>query len=307
MLNVEGILNALDVDFPDKGHSDWVSTQCPLHVDTHPSFSINLETGKWNCFAGCGAGSIYELVRRLRNCTFSEAFNYVANYRNEQSAAIEVDDILAILDGKNKAPSVPVLEEAKIEYDTTKVPKFLIDRGFKPFILKKFGIGYQAFTGAAVIPCEKWYILRNPFGSFLKYQYPANMPKSKILFGLDKCKLGGDVIVVEGPLDCVWMHQLGFDYTVAILGMYLSKDQASLLTKNFNRVIMMLDNDVAGSLGMSRCLDLYSKNEVELKIAKLPNSKKDPQECTFDEIQHSLQNLQDYIEWFCSNNGDTNK
>lgn len=38
--------------------------RCPFHDDKNPSFSVNLEEGVWNCFAGCGSGGVVELVAR---------------------------------------------------------------------------------------------------------------------------------------------------------------------------------------------------------------------------------------------------
>ena len=46
---------------------------CPFHDDTHHSFSIS-ETGNyWNCFAGCGGGSVIEFWMKLNNCDFKTA------------------------------------------------------------------------------------------------------------------------------------------------------------------------------------------------------------------------------------------
>lgn len=36
--------------------------RCPLHEDREASAVVNLETGRWKCFAGCGRGDIYELI-----------------------------------------------------------------------------------------------------------------------------------------------------------------------------------------------------------------------------------------------------
>ncbi|NQU74013.1 MAG: hypothetical protein HQ547_04835 [Candidatus Omnitrophica bacterium] len=39
--------------------------KCPFHNDKNPSLSINVNKGIWNCFAGCGGGSIYSFAKRL--------------------------------------------------------------------------------------------------------------------------------------------------------------------------------------------------------------------------------------------------
>lgn len=37
--------------------------RCPLHEDANASASVNIPEQKWTCFAGCGFGDIYELVK----------------------------------------------------------------------------------------------------------------------------------------------------------------------------------------------------------------------------------------------------
>lgn len=37
--------------------------RCPLHDDANASASVNISEQKWTCFAGCGYGDIYELVK----------------------------------------------------------------------------------------------------------------------------------------------------------------------------------------------------------------------------------------------------
>jgi DNA primase len=38
---------------------------CPMHDDHNPSFSINFETGLWQCFSGCGAGDLFSLYKQV--------------------------------------------------------------------------------------------------------------------------------------------------------------------------------------------------------------------------------------------------
>lgn len=40
---------------------------CPFHDDTLPSFSVNIETSQWICFAGCGDGNYYDFKRMILN------------------------------------------------------------------------------------------------------------------------------------------------------------------------------------------------------------------------------------------------
>jgi len=51
---------------------------CPFHTDEHNSFSVNLEKNYWNCFAGCGGGSIIDFWMKWQGCEFTEALHELA-------------------------------------------------------------------------------------------------------------------------------------------------------------------------------------------------------------------------------------
>ena len=51
--------------------------QCPFHNDTHPSFTINLESGLYNCYA-CGAsGNMVTFLSKMKNISTQEAYKLV--------------------------------------------------------------------------------------------------------------------------------------------------------------------------------------------------------------------------------------
>lgn len=51
---------------------------CPLHEDRTPSFSVDPEKGLWNCFGGCGGGSVIDLHAALTGMTIGEAMRDLA-------------------------------------------------------------------------------------------------------------------------------------------------------------------------------------------------------------------------------------
>ena len=57
----------------DSRSIDELRCKCPLHKDRTPSFSINIKTGKWICFKGCGQGPLVTLVSELEDCTKEQA------------------------------------------------------------------------------------------------------------------------------------------------------------------------------------------------------------------------------------------
>jgi hypothetical protein len=51
---------------------------CPFHDDQHHSFSVNADNNYWNCFAGCGGGSIIDFWMKYQNCDFTAAVRELA-------------------------------------------------------------------------------------------------------------------------------------------------------------------------------------------------------------------------------------
>jgi hypothetical protein len=51
---------------------------CPFHDDHHPSFGVNDEENYWNCFAGCGGGSVIDFWMKWRKCDFRMAVKELA-------------------------------------------------------------------------------------------------------------------------------------------------------------------------------------------------------------------------------------
>lgn len=52
---------------------------CSFHEDTNPSLSVNLETGQWNCLAGCGSGSVFDFHMKKHGTDYRTAFNALAD------------------------------------------------------------------------------------------------------------------------------------------------------------------------------------------------------------------------------------
>ena len=124
-----------------------------------------------------------------------------------------------------------------------------------------------------------------------KYLYSKGLQKSKVLFGQSLLPDNmSAVYVTEGPLDAMWLDQLGLP-SVALLGMSMSQTQRDLLlTLPTKEIILCLDNDQAGKIGRDKALDLlYGK--ITLSYIKLPKEYKDVQDVrSYDIIQNVIKN-----------------
>ena len=59
---IETVLAEMGVEL--KGEGDNKKAKCPFHNDKNPSFSVDLKTGSWKCFSGCGGGGVVELISK---------------------------------------------------------------------------------------------------------------------------------------------------------------------------------------------------------------------------------------------------
>ena len=105
--------------------------------------------------------------------------------------------------------------------------------------------------------------------------------KGTNLYGLNfatKNKLEQDyIIIVEGYMDLISLHQHGITNTVASLGTALTINQARLLKRYVNKVIISYEADVAGQTATLRGLEILRHAGLDVKVLKVPQGK-DPDE-----------------------------
>jgi DNA primase len=103
--------------------------------------------------------------------------------------------------------------------------------------------------------------------------------KRKNLFALNiakKSKLGY-LILVEGYMDAIALHQYGFDCAVASLGTALTEDGANLLSKYTDQVVLIYDGDKAGQNATQRAIPILEKAGLQVKVLQMRDAK-DPDE-----------------------------
>ena len=103
--------------------------------------------------------------------------------------------------------------------------------------------------------------------------------KRKNLFGLNLAKKSklGYLILVEGYMDAIALHQYGFDCAVASLGTSLTEEHAALLTRYTDQVVLIYDGDEAGQRATRRAIPILEKAGLQVKVLKMRDAK-DPDE-----------------------------
>lgn len=124
--------------------------------------------------------------------------------------------------------------------------------------------------------------------------------KGKALFGLHIAKTSiyrsERAILVEGNFDVVAMHQRGYSETVAPLGTALTSEQAQLLGRFTNRVVLCFDGDNAGRKAMSTAISTLLDADMETLLIELDQGY-DPDSMEQERLRNLFEQPQAALEW----------
>jgi DNA primase len=297
MLDFFSILQKYDLQKPSIS-GDELRCCCPLHEDLTPSFSINLETGKYNCFAGCGGGDFIDLISRIEDISREQAREFLYKIEDKEISLNILKSKLENIFKEEKKEKNIILDENilnNFNYDNI---DYMTKREFTKETIKKFEIGLCKQGVTIPIRDENnnlVAILVRPVTNeyFLKY-FPI-MPKigykkSLILYGLNHInKDEKEVIIVEGHFDVLKAYQCGFINTVAIQGTNLSEYHMRLIFNRFDKVILALDNDGPGRKAQKIAINKL-RNKVSLYKFKYSDSIKDFGDMTLEKIKFGIDN-----------------
>ncbi len=103
--------------------------------------------------------------------------------------------------------------------------------------------------------------------------------KRKNLFALNYAKKSklGYLILVEGYMDAIALHQYGFDCAVASLGTSLTEEHAVLISRYVEQVVLIYDGDEAGQRATRRAIPILEKAGIRVKVLQMKDAK-DPDE-----------------------------
>lgn len=103
--------------------------------------------------------------------------------------------------------------------------------------------------------------------------------KTNEVFGLNYAKDSGkdSLILCEGYMDVIAMHQAGFTNAVAGCGTALTNEQVRLISRYAKEVILVYDNDEAGQKALNKAISLFDQIDIGISIPTLSGGK-DPDE-----------------------------
>lgn len=237
-------------------------------VERNPSMSISIreaDRSPWYCWT-CQhrGGEVAALVTQL-----GEAYGISSHETDplrfwaQDHELPDLDTLLARLGAPQEPPSIHITEEMLGEM-TQSVPQFILDRGYTLDTCRAWGLGYDYEQDRLVIP------VRDAAGRLLgileracwddqqpKYLIDEGFRKSDHLFGLQRCRFNCPVLLVEGPLDVIWLHQIGYSESdvISTMGTSVSETQRLALVRGWSEVWVLYDNDDPGRQGARKAAE----------------------------------------------------
>ncbi len=103
--------------------------------------------------------------------------------------------------------------------------------------------------------------------------------KGSGVFALNLAKDSGErrLIITEGYMDTIALHQAGFKNAIACLGTALPDEQVNLISRYADEVLLAYDSDEAGQKAVKRAIQAFSKTGIKVRVLTLSGGK-DPDE-----------------------------
>ena len=153
---------------------------------------------------------------------------------------------------------------------------------------KKSGGIYDIFRARAMVPIIDirgnviafgGRVLDDSKPKYLNTADTLAFKKTNNLFALNFAKSSGgkQLILCEGYMDVIALHQAGFTNAVAALGTSFTAEHARLIARYAEEVILVFYADSAGQKGTQRAIGLLRQTGVDIRVISIPDGK-DPDE-----------------------------
>ncbi len=99
--------------------------------------------------------------------------------------------------------------------------------------------------------------------------------KSSLLFAMNIAKNSGtrSIVLAEGQMDAIAMHQAGVDNAVAALGTALTPEHARLISRYADEVVIAYDSDEAGRKATERAISIFKQTSLAVRVLTIKGAK----------------------------------
>lgn len=245
---------------------------CPFHGNHRtPAGEVDKNTGIFFCFSCHKACDLIELIMHTSGRTYFEAARYIKSKEDGRNISELISAQL------EKEPEFVEFDEFTIRrlnaaaLDSPRAMRYFNGRLITEDSVRKFQLGYSDKRDMVTIPVHSpdgmcvGFVGRSVEGK--EFKNSPKLPKSKTLFNLSRVKTSRTVYVVESSFDAIRLDQCGMP-AVATLGASVNGTQIQLLQKYFNEIVVIADNDEAGSNMKDKLIEKLGNRVTVVKLNK---------------------------------------
>ena len=310
-------------------------TLCPWHNDKNPSLTINPVKNFCYCFV-CDIGQDpIGFIQQFHGLSFSDAVLRIAGSNNIEIVYDDYDDAEVQLQIKKIKRLKDRVEKNQLTFEkglltpskeSDRARKFFEDRGLTPKAITDFGLGVFNFPPTASYPNDGLRVtipIHDHMGNLVgfsgraiddtikpKYKNSRNdeiFDKSNLVFNEYRAsryiREAGFVILVEGQIDVIALHQIGIKNVVALQGAVTpGQHLIQRLSKKAKDFVLCFDGDAGGTKAVESFLKTASEKslngEINIRIITLSKGK-DPDDYAGDGADFNLlaKNAEPWIDW----------
>jgi DNA primase catalytic core len=142
--------------------------------------------------------------------------------------------------------------------------------GIRDFFINRITFPIQKENNAYIGMGGRIYLENNNQPKYLNTNESVLFSKRKVLYGINHAYQSivknRKILIVEGYLDVIKLHQVGIDYAIGILGTAITKEHLNVLSKLLRYenmdVYLSLDNDNAGKKAIAQSINLLVENKL---------------------------------------------
>jgi DNA primase len=268
---IKRVLVGAGVDIEAEFGNDYIIF-CPYHNNNRtPAGEVAKDSGLFFCFGCQTTKNLEEFIMHMSGRTYFEAVRYIKSKETENDIEKLVNKTLVA------PPEFVQYDELILKrlYNqlavSDKAKNYLKYRKIEPTSWSKFSLGYSEKQDSITVPMHSpdgmclGFVARTIEGK--DFKNTPGLPKGKILFNLHRVKSSGTVYVVESSFDAIRLDQIGFP-AVATLGANVSNSQTRLLEKYFTNVVLIADNDEAGSIMKDKLIEKLGSLITVIRLDK---------------------------------------
>lgn len=246
---VKRVLAGSGVTVEKEAESEYI-VFCPFHANHRtPAGEINKYSGLFFCFSCGKTADLIELVMHFSNRSYFESVRFIKSKEVETNIISEIGQKLADKEDWEEFDISIINRLNEQALNSERAKEYFYKRKITDSSIIKFKLGYSVNQDMVSIPIQNHeglcvgFVARSIEGK--DFKNTNKLPKSKLLFNLNRVKTASRVYVVESSFDAIRLDQLGLA-AVATLGANVSSKQIELLSKYFNDICVVADNDDAG-------------------------------------------------------------